>query len=93
MWGRDNDATEDCDTWEQQVWFITHHAITIRKQKLENSDQQTPSELDALHILKWAEIMINIADNPSSITTVMPRRLLRTWDLNAMSRKSKTETI
>ena len=81
MWGRDIDADKDHDTWEQLIWFITNFSITKRKQQLEKLDRlHTSLDPAALHILTRAEKLQQLAANPPSITTALPRRIMSTWD-------------
>ena len=94
MWGRDINADKDRDTWEQLTWFITNFSITKRKQQLEKIDKpHTSLDPAALHILTRAEKLQQLAANPSSITTAMPRRIMNTWDSNILKTKSKKDTI
>ena len=93
MWGRGIAADQDRDTWEQLVWFISQHSITIRKKQLENQEQPTTSlDSAALPILKRAEKLHQLENKPNSLTTAMPRRIVSTWDLNESKNLSKHAT-
>ena len=76
------------------MWFITHCSTEVRMQHLrELPDKPSFMTPAALEILKREEKSTQRDDNPCSIATTMPRRILCMWGLNGASRLSKHATI
>ena len=92
LWGNNKDDLEARDTWGEIVWCITHYSITTRMEKMKTR-QNPQMNMEETRLLRRAEKLSQLEDEPASIATSIPRHICGTWDMNVTSKRTKQETI